>query len=103
MMKGIDMPQKGGHWVTVDIEDEVVTYSFEAHKPRKLCKSIPWLYCSHCGLLYLKNSITKWSIKMGCNHSYHNQYKYMLKKLTKRRDRTMGSYHTKTKTKGIFT
>jgi len=75
---------KQGHWVTTDIEDKEIKYSFESHRPRKLCKTIPWLYCAHCGLLYLKNPLTRWCIKMGCNHSYHNQYKHMLKKFTQR-------------------
>ena len=79
------MAQKGGYWVQTDIKDEVVTYSFESHKPRKLCKGIPWLYCPRCGLMYLKNQITRWCIKMGCDYEYHPQYKQMLKKLTKRR------------------
>ena len=79
------MAQKGGYWVQADIEDEEIKYSFEAHKPKMLAKGLPWLYCGYCGLMYLNNSVTKWCIKMGCNHSYHNQYKNMLKKLTKRR------------------
>ena len=76
---------KQGYWIQAEIEDEEITYSFEAHKPRKLGKRIPWLYCAHCGLLYLKNPITRWCIKMGCNHTYHKQFKFMLKKFTKRR------------------
>jgi len=80
------MAPKGGYWVPAEIEDEEITYSFEPHKPKKLSKRLPWMYCGHCGLLYLKNPITKWCIKMGCNHSYHNQFNLMLNKLTKRRD-----------------
>ena len=76
---------KDGYWIPAEIEDVEITYSFEPHKTRKL-KGSPWLYCTYCGLLYLKNPLTKWCIKMGCNNSYHKQYKYMLKKLTKRRD-----------------
>ena len=75
---------KQGYWIPANIEDEEIKYLFEPHKPRKLTKRIPWLYCGHCGLLYLNNSITKWCIKMGCNHTYHNQFKFMLKKFTKR-------------------
>lgn len=75
---------KQGYWIPANIEDEVIKYTFEPHKPRKLCKTIPWSYCGQCGLLYLKNPITRWCIKMGCNHTYHNQFKIMLKKLTKR-------------------
>jgi hypothetical protein len=84
-LKGFAMPKQSGHWVPAIIEDEEITYSFEAHKPRKLSKSIPWLCCANCGLLYLNNPITKWCIKMGCNHSYHNQFKFILKKITKGR------------------
>jgi len=73
---------KDGYWVPVDIKDEVIKYSFEPHRPKKLSKGLPWLYCPKCGLLFLKNSITKWCIRMGCDHEYHYQYKMMLKKLT---------------------
>ena len=79
------MSKKQGYWIQAEIEDEEIVYSFEPHKPRKLSKTITWLYCGHCGLLYLKNPITRWSIKMGCNHTYHKQFKFMLKKLTTRR------------------
>ncbi len=76
------MPPKGGYWVPADIKDEVIKYSFDPHRPKKLSKTLPWLYCPKCGLLYLRNPITRWCIKMGCDHEYHNQYKFMLKKLT---------------------
>jgi len=72
-----------GYWIPAEIKDEKLTYSFEPHNPKKL-KGLPWLYCPHCGLLYLRNSITKWCIKMGCNNSYHEQYKSILRKSTKR-------------------
>ena len=79
------MSKQQGYWVPADIEDEVIKYTFDPHKPRKLTKTIPWLYCPKCGLLYLRNSITQWCIKMGCDHEYHPQYKKMLKKFTKRK------------------
>lgn len=72
---------KGGGWITVNLEDEEIKYSYERHNPVVL-KGTPWLYCRYCGLLYLNNPITKWCIKMGCNSSYHLQYKMMVKKLT---------------------
>lgn len=53
---------------------EQVKYSYEAHSPSKM-KQIPWMVCRHCGLVYLKNEITAWAIKMGCNNSYHPDYK----------------------------
>lgn len=70
-----------GHWVPAEIEDKVIKYSFESHSPIKL-KGTPWLYCKYCGLLYLNNPLTKWCIKIGCNHEYHNQYKMMIRRLT---------------------
>lgn len=73
---------KGGYWIPAEIEDEVITYSFDPHSPIKL-KGTPWLHCKYCGLLYLRNKITRWCIKMGCNNSYHKNYKNMLKKLAK--------------------
>jgi hypothetical protein len=69
---------KGGYWVPAEIEDKKITYSFEAHTPTKL-KGTPWLYCKHCGLVYLRNYITQWCIKMGCNNEYHPEYKMRLK------------------------
>ena len=75
------MGQKG-YWVPADIKDEVIKYSFEPHQSRRLSKQLPFLYCPKCGLLFLKNPITRWCIKMGCDHEYHKQYKFMLKKLT---------------------
>lgn len=67
---------KGG-WVTVQLEDEPITYSYEKHSPI-LLKGTPWLYCRYCGLLFLNNGITRWCIRMGCNSSYHPQFKKML-------------------------
>lgn len=37
----------------------------ESHSPKKM-KNIPWLVCRYCGLLYLKNDITRKAIKEGC-------------------------------------
>lgn len=70
-----------GHWVPAEIEDKIIKYSLETHSPIKL-KGTPWIYCKYCGLLYLNNQITKWCIKMGCNHEYHKQYKMMLRRMT---------------------
>lgn len=59
--------------ITVETENETITYSFESHKPDKI-KGLPWMACKYCGLVFLKNPLTKWCIKMGCNHSYHKDY-----------------------------
>lgn len=74
---------KSGGWVTVQLEDEEIKYKYESHKPVVL-KNTPWLYCRYCGLVYLRNPITQWSIRMGCLSSYHPQFKEMLKKSAKK-------------------
>ena len=68
---------KKGHWVPAEIEDVEIKYSYEPHSPIKV-KSIPWLYCRYCGLVYLNNKITRWCIKMGCNSDYHPNFKKRL-------------------------
>lgn len=37
-------------------------------------KKIAWLRCKHCGLLTLKNALTEWCIRMGCNADDHPDY-----------------------------
>ena len=71
---------KGGHWVTIetgDLREKEISYKYERHSPIIL-KGTPWLYCRHCGLLYLNNAITRWCIRMGCLNEYHKDYKRML-------------------------
>jgi len=58
---------KGG-WVVATIEDEVLRYTYEPHKPVK-SKAFPWLYCQYCGLLYLKNRPSRRAVKLGCNYN----------------------------------
>jgi len=43
-------------------------HSFEFNS--RIGKSV----CKRCGLVYLKNSFTEWSVKMGCLSSDHPQY-----------------------------
>ena len=75
------MSKGGGYWVPAQIEDTEIKYSYEKHSPIQL-KGVPWLYCKYCGLVYLKNRLTGWCIRMGCNNSYHPQYNQMVKKFT---------------------
>jgi len=44
------------------------------HKWRKLA-SFPWLICATCGLVRLKNALTDWCVRHGCDHAEHPQYK----------------------------
>lgn len=48
-------------------------YEYEVHNPVKI-KGLPWLICNKCGLLYLRNRFTDWSIKKGCNSEDHPEY-----------------------------
>lgn len=62
-------------WADARLSDfETVKYTFEPHKPIKR-KQYSWPVCQWCGLLYLKNDITNWCIRKGCNASYHPDYK----------------------------
>ena len=67
-----------GHW-----PGEQVTggYKMVAHSPIK-SKSLPWLWCRRCGLVYLRNSITDWCIAKGCNYDDHTGYKSAVQRLT---------------------
>ncbi len=37
-------------------------------------RRLPWLRCKHCGLLTLRNPLTEWCIRMGCNANDHPEY-----------------------------
>jgi hypothetical protein len=73
---------KGGYWIPAEIEDKEITYSYEPHAPVPL-KGTHWVYCKYCGLVYLKNKMTRWCIKMGCNSDYHPQFKQVLERMSK--------------------
>lgn len=55
-----------------DIERKQV-YHLEPHAfvPSK---KLAWLRCKHCGLLTLRNELTDWAIRMGCNAKDHPDY-----------------------------
>lgn len=72
-----------GQWVTITHEDKTEPYKMEPHKiiyP----KYSHWPMCQYCGLIFLKNDITRWSIKMGCDHKNHPQFEKKLEQYTKR-------------------
>jgi hypothetical protein len=48
-------------------------YKLEPHSFAPV-KKIAWLRCKHCGLLTLKNELTSWCVKMGCNANNHPEY-----------------------------
>jgi hypothetical protein len=56
------------------------TYRLEPHSfyfNKRIGKSV----CSYCGLVYLKNPLTEWSVRMGCLSSEHPQYESKRKQL----------------------
>ena len=63
------------------INEEKINYKYESHTPTRI-KGIPWTLCKHCGLVYLKNSLTQWCIAKGCLSCYHSDYNSVLRKLT---------------------
>lgn len=44
------------------------------HSPH-VVKGIPWRVCRGCGLVYLRNPLTEWCIRQGCNHDEHPGYR----------------------------
>jgi hypothetical protein len=48
-------------------------YVFEPHKPEKR-RNISYPVCRKCGLVYLKNAFTDWSIARGCNSEDHPSF-----------------------------
>lgn len=48
-------------------------YKLEPHV-FKVSKKLPWLRCQRCGLLNLRNELTAWCMKMGCNASDHPEF-----------------------------
>jgi len=64
-------------WVSAEIKDVKESYKFENHKPQTI-KRIPWPVCQYCGLVYLKNKVTKWCIQKGCLHELHKDFKSQL-------------------------
>jgi hypothetical protein len=56
-------------------------YKMEAHHWIAM-KGLSYAVCKKCGLVNLKNELTRWCVKMGCNHDDHPQYKESVKRLT---------------------
>jgi len=48
-------------------------YEMVTHRWFKLA-GIGKQYCVGCGLVGLNNPLTKWCIRMGCDHGYHKDY-----------------------------
>lgn len=57
-------------------------YTLEPHN-FKTWKKIAWPICVKCGLIALKNPLTEWAMKQGCNHKDHPSYESQRMKQTK--------------------
>ena len=70
-------------WVTIPPDqwgaDVQPKYEMELHAPVKLYKGLPWPVCKRCGLVYLKNSFTRWCVAKGCLAEYHPGFKQAMK------------------------
>lgn len=55
-------------------------YSYQSHSPQPM-KGLPWPVCARCGLVFLRNKLTAWCIKLGCNHELHSDWPRMLRTL----------------------
>lgn len=54
-------------------------YKYEPHKSFKL-GNLPWEYCGRCGLIFLKNDISRLCKKLGCDYENHSTYIHARKK-----------------------
>ena len=57
-------------------------YTFKGHTFKPMPR-IGKQLCSGCGLLALRNDITRWCIKKGCNYADNPHHKAALRRLTK--------------------
>jgi hypothetical protein len=55
-------------------------YKAEPHSYYSFGKKtkVAHLYCGHCGFIYLKNELSEWVAKVGCNYREHPSYKNKL-------------------------
>lgn len=57
-------------------------FKHEPHTPVKV-SGIPWPVCRGCGLVFLRNKITEWCKKYGCNHTEHPGFRNAVAALTR--------------------
>ena len=67
-------------WVTIQLGDTPKeTCKYVAHGPWKNIKGVGRQCCTKCGLIRLKNSLTRWCIDKGCDHDLHPNFKQQCK------------------------
>ena len=53
------------------------------HQWRKI-RSLPWPVCARCGLVWLKNELTAWCVRHGCDHADRPDYRAAVDRLSQR-------------------
>ena len=54
----------------------------EQHSFNKKINGIPYLICSKCGLIQLKNDFSRWCIQQGCDYQSHPEFLAKKKQFT---------------------
>lgn len=44
-------------------------------------KGLPWPVCRGCGLVHLRNPLTEWCVRNGCEHEEHPGYRSAVRSL----------------------
>lgn len=57
---------------------EYVPYKMEPHNFTMGVGRTPYRACWNCGLVAMKNELSQWAIRMGCNHKDHSSYQAKL-------------------------
>lgn len=60
------------------------------HKWGKI-RSLPWPVCTRCGLVKLRNPLTDWCVRHGCDHADRPDYRDTVRRLTMRDDPGAGA------------
>lgn len=59
-----------------------IAFTHRSHSYSKW-KQLPWMICDICGLVRLRNPITDWCDRHGCNNDDHPGYKRAIATLCK--------------------
>lgn len=73
--------EKDTSGLSLDDLQRAQPYKMEGHSWVS-SKKLPWPYCKRCKLLKLRNRLTDWCVKHGCNSADHPGYKSAVKTLS---------------------
>jgi hypothetical protein len=70
-------------WVTVrpdQLSEEEPKRTNRGHSFINISRYVSWpTYCRHCGLIPLKNDISQFCVRLGCDYELDGRYKLWLK------------------------